>query len=76
MPTFGLPCPTTIFTIGTLCLLRTPFPRHVLGAPFLWAAIGSQAAFLLGVYQDLGLLAAGLIGAGLLLKPQWLAKVS
>ena len=61
MPTFGLPCPTTIFTIGMLCLLAAPFPKYVLAAPILWAAIGSQATFLLGVYADLGLLVAGVV---------------
>lgn len=66
MPTFGLPCPTTIFSIGMLCFLATPFPRYVLAAPLLWAAVGSQAAFLLGVYQDLGLLLAGLVAVWLL----------
>lgn len=63
MPTFGLPCPTTIFTIGVLCFLTTPFPRYILVAPILWSAVGSQAAFLLGVYQDLGLLVAGIVAA-------------
>ena len=62
MPTFGLPCPTTIFTIGILCFLCKPYPRYVWLAPVLWSVIGSQAAFLLGVYQDLGLLVAGIIG--------------
>ena len=66
MPTFGLPCPTTIFTIGMLCFLARPFPRYVLAAPLLWSAVGSQAAFLLGVHQDLGLLVAGLVAAWLL----------
>jgi hypothetical protein len=69
MPTFGLPCPTTIFTVGVLCFLKPPYPRYVLLAPVLWAAIGSQAAFLLGVYQDLGLLLAGAIGVVLWLRP-------
>ncbi|RJQ84622.1 MAG: hypothetical protein C4519_04605 [Desulfobacteraceae bacterium] len=66
MPTFGLPCPTTIFTIGMLCFLAAPFPRYVLAAPVLWAAVGSQAAILLGVYQDLGLLIAGIVGVFLI----------
>lgn len=61
MQTFSLPCPTTIFTIGVLCFLSTPFPRSILVAPILWSAVGSQAAFLLGVYQDLGLLVAGIV---------------
>ena len=66
MPTFGLPCPTTIFTLGTLGFLVPPYPRGPLLIPIAWCAIGGQAAFLLAVPQDLGLLVAGLFGLGLL----------
>jgi len=66
MPTFGLPCPTTIFTIGMLCFLAAPFPRYILVAPILWSAVGSQAAFLFGVYADFGLLVAGIVAVYLL----------
>jgi hypothetical protein len=66
--TFGLPCPSVIFTFGMLACLRGPYPRIVFAAPLAWAAIGSQAAVLFGVYEDLGLLAAGIAGAGLLLE--------
>ena len=62
MPTFGLPCPTTLFTIGLLAFLVPPYPRSVFVVPILWCFVGGQAAFLLGVYPDLGLLAAGGIG--------------
>jgi hypothetical protein len=62
LPTFGLPCPTTIFTIGMLCFLSAPVPRYVLAIPIAWAFVGAQAAFLLGVYEDLGLLVAGIVG--------------
>jgi hypothetical protein len=65
MPTFGLPCPTTIFTIGMLAFVSTPFPRAVLVVPIVWAVIGGEAAFLLGMYEDIGLIAAGLAGAWL-----------
>lgn len=61
MPTFGLPCPTTIFTIGMLCFLAQPFPKYILVAPILWAAVGSQAAILFSVYADIGLLVAGVV---------------
>jgi Family of unknown function (DUF6064) len=61
VPTFGLPCPTTIFTIGVLLFATGPVPRAVLVVPVLWAAVGSTAAFALGVYQDLGLLVAGIV---------------
>lgn len=62
MPTFGLPCPTTIFTIGILLLARQDTTRWIYAAPVLWTAVGSSAAFLLGVYEDLGLLVAGAAG--------------
>ena len=66
MPTFGLPCPTTIFTVGMLAFLRAPYPRSVLAAPIVWSAIALQAAFLFGMHEDLVLLPAA--GAAL-----WLA---
>lgn len=66
VPTFGLPCPTTIFTIGMLALADAPSRKIVLIVPILWCFVGSQAAFLLGVPQDLGLVAAGLVGIILL----------
>jgi hypothetical protein len=69
MPTFGLPCPTTIFTLGMLAFLSAPFPRTVFAIPIAWAFIGSQAASLLGIYEDLGLLAAGLAGIWLVFDP-------
>lgn len=60
-PMFGVaPCPTTIFTIGLLLLARGA-PWWLWPVPVLWALIGSSAAVLLGVYEDLGLLAATLI---------------
>jgi len=62
-PTFGLPCPTTIFTIGALLLASRP-PRYVAVIPLLWAAIGFLAAVSLGVTEDTALLVAGLIGTG------------
>jgi len=61
-PTFGLPCPTTIFTIGMLAFLVRPFPRALFIVPVLWSMIGGQAAFVLSVPQDFGLLGAGAFG--------------
>lgn len=67
-PTFGLPCPTTIFTIGLLALASGAAVRQALVAPILWSLIGGQAAFLLDVPPDLGLVVAGVIGLGLALR--------
>ena len=69
LPTFGLPCPTTIFTIGLLCLASSTALRQVLAVPMLWSLVGSQAAFLLDVMPDLGLLVAAVAAATLLIWP-------
>ncbi|MCW5899526.1 MAG: hypothetical protein KIT10_09680 [Flavobacteriales bacterium] len=64
-PTFGLPCPTTIFTLGLL-LWTTSAPRWwLLLIPLLWSLIGTMAAFKLGVREDIGLLVAGIAFVGL-----------
>ena len=69
LPTFGLPCPTTIFTIGVLVLSSGPGLRAVLIVPILWSLVGSQAAFLLDVIPDFGLLVAGVVAIVLFVRP-------
>ena len=69
-PLFGVaPCPTVIFTFGMLLLSIRPVPVFLVAIPLVWAGIGSTAAILLGVPEDLGLVVSGLIGAVLL--PSW-----
>jgi hypothetical protein len=58
-PTFGLPCPTTIFTFGVLLCSNRPPSWWVLAVPLVWSSIGSIAAWQLDVPQDLTLLGAG-----------------
>ncbi len=67
-PTFGLPCPTTIFTFGMLLLLNRKCPVILLVIPFLWSVIGVGAAIAMGVYEDAGLLVLGLTAVTLILK--------
>ncbi len=74
LATFGLPCPTTIFTIGLLAFLVTPYPRGPFVVPVMWCFVGSQAAFLFDVPQDFGLALAGVAGIVLLLRSK--AKAS
>lgn len=62
MPTFGLPCPTTIFTLGMLAFAKRPTPRSPFVVPTLWCFVGVQAALLLGVRQDLALIPAAIAG--------------
>lgn len=68
-PTFGLPCPTTIFTFGLLWWLRHPFPATIFLIPWAWAVVGGSAAFVLDVPQDLGLLAAAALSLANLVPP-------
>jgi hypothetical protein len=60
VPTFGVPCPTTIFTLGVL-LWHGERSWLVLAIPLAWTAIGTVAALQLSVPQDFGLGAAGLV---------------
>jgi hypothetical protein len=70
-PLFGIaPCPTTIFTLGLLLLVRHPRPWVPALIPLLWSVIGGSAAFLLDVPQDLGLIAAAILWVvGSLIRP-------
>jgi hypothetical protein len=69
-PTFGLPCPTTLFTIGILLWARPARPV-LLVIPILWSIVGLTAAFRLGVREDSALAvsaAAGLLLIGMELQ--------
>lgn len=61
MPTFGVPCPTTIASFGFLAWATPRPPWYVWIIPVLWALVGTSAAFTLGVREDLGLLAAAVL---------------
>jgi len=70
MPMFGVPCPVTIFTVGMLLLTTGPVPRSVFVAPALWGLFGgTSATFFLGVYQDAGLLFAGIVSVVAMVVP-------
>jgi hypothetical protein len=69
-PTFGVPCPTTLVTIGFLLLVH-PVLLSVTIVPLVWTAIGGSAAFVLGMPVDLALVAAG----GALVAHLWVTRV-
>lgn len=61
-PLLGVaPCPTTIFTFGLLLLAASSMTEKLIPIPLLWSLIGSNAAWTLGIWGDLGLLASGLV---------------
>jgi len=70
LPTFGVPCPTTILTVGFLLAADRSLPRLVAVIPLMWAFIGGSAAVLFGVRADLMLLAAGVALAVALVRPR------
>lgn len=55
MPTFGLPCPTAIFTYGMLLFSIYRIPWYIYFIALLWAAIGFSAAIALSMTEDLAL---------------------
>ena len=67
IPTFGVPCPTTILTIGVLLAVGGGPPLSLALIPAAWAFIGGSAALLFGVWTDYMLLAAGVSLAGYLI---------
>lgn len=71
-PTFGVPCPTTIFTFGILLYSVNRIPWYLIIVPLLWSIVGFSAAINLSVKEDFGLVVAGIIAALLLLfyKPK------
>ena len=66
-PTFGLPCPTTIFTFGILLFVNKKILVFLLVVPLMWSIIGFSAALNLSIYEDTGLIIAGILAFILLL---------
>jgi uncharacterized protein DUF6064 len=60
-PSFGVPCPTAILTVGLLLLAPRREARRLCAIPVLWAAVGGSAAVLLNIRADFALVVAGLL---------------
>lgn len=67
-PTFGVPCPTTIFTFGLLLWTDKKIPSSLLIVPILWSIVGTSAALSFGIKEDFGLLIAGTIGTASIIQ--------
>ncbi|HTL90067.1 MAG TPA: DUF6064 family protein [Leptolyngbya sp.] len=66
-PTFGTPCPTTIFTLGLLLWADKKVPLRLLIIPVLWSIAGTSAALNFGIKEDFGLIVAGTLGTASIL---------
>jgi hypothetical protein len=73
-PTFGAPCPTTIFTFGLLLWTDEKLARALLIIPLLWAFVGSLAMFSFGIAEDFGLLLTALIAAFFIIRREFPPK--
>ena len=60
-PTFGVPCPTTIFTFGLTLMAAAPRSRVLILIPAAWSLLGLSAALQLGMWEDVGLVVAAII---------------
>jgi hypothetical protein len=58
-PTYGLPCPTVLLTIGLLLTVPGGVPLTLAVIPIAWGFVGGSAAILLDVQTDYVLLGAG-----------------
>jgi hypothetical protein len=68
MPTFGLPCPTTIFTLGVLAWCVRPVPWSVLVVPLVWTLVATSGAIAFGIVEDFALPIAALCTLAVLLR--------
>ncbi len=73
--TFGVPCPTTIFTFGLLLWTDKRFPLGLLIIPVLWSLVGTSAAFSFGIKEDFGLVVAGTIGTTMIIRHNFMQKM-
>ncbi len=74
-PTFGVPCPTVIFTFGLLIWTDKRFPLSLLIIPVLWSLVGTSAALNFGIKEDFGLLVAGTIGTTIIIWHNLIQKM-
>jgi hypothetical protein len=66
--TFGLPCPTTVFTFGLMLWVHPPLSRRVLIIPVLWSVVATVAAFQLGMVEDFSLPLAAIVASAVVMK--------
>jgi hypothetical protein len=75
--TFGLPCPTTIFTFGLLLWSDRRVPLWIVAIPAAWSIVGVSAAVQLSIPEDYGLPVAAVVAVSLIVEKNLrLRKVS
>jgi len=67
LPTFGVPCPTSIFTFGMLLWTVGRLPPHFLVVPLLWSLVAIGAAVNWGALEDIAMPIAAFTASAMLL---------
>jgi hypothetical protein len=62
-----VPCPTTIFTFGIFLIINNKIALHLYVIPLIISIGGFLAAYN-GIYEDVGLILAGILGTILLIR--------
>ena len=70
MPAFGVPCPTTLLTVGLLLGLAPKRLRSLSVIPVLWCLVAGTAALRLGIRPDLALYAGAVLLALYVVAPR------
>ncbi len=70
-PSFGAPCPITIFTFAILLWSPNRFPLVLLGIPVLWAVTATGATLQLAMREDLALPVSALLVVFVVLRRRW-----
>ena len=60
-PSFGAPCPLTVFFLGIMLWSRGGVPIAAVTIPVLWSVVGTSAAVTLGIYEDFALAVSAVI---------------
>jgi len=69
-----VPCPTTIFTFGIFLIINNKVPVKYLVIPLVISLGGILAAYK-GIYEDIGLVIVGILGAILILHSNMKVKI-
>ena len=76
LPTFGAPCPVTIFTLGLLLWNTRRTPVYVIAIPLIWSAVGTSAALSLGIVEDIGLAIAAILALATVVRARSVGQVT
>jgi hypothetical protein len=73
-PSFGAPCPVTIFFLGTTLWIVGGVPVAAAIVPVLWSLVGTTPAAGLGIHEDFALGASAVIVLAMIVRKRMAAR--